>query len=151
MAENNGLPVNMDLEAILRTLANLPKPEERQPTQDQQQTYDQQHAALEQNLSYQQPTDPRLAGRSTPSQLAPPKPQVRSSIPLIDPATIIDWKSGLRCVSKIAAQNPDFSASIRKLIKDQEGNVRQWEAGRTRLIEEQALKKENEQTHRAAL
>jgi hypothetical protein len=36
-------------------------------------------------------------------------------------------------------------------MKDQEGNIRQWEAGRMRLIEEQSLKKENEHTHRAAL
>lgn len=158
MAENNGLPVNMDLEAILRTLASLPKPEEQPSAQDPQQAYDQypgfettQHDATPgQDTSYQA-KDPRLAGRPVPSQLAPPKPQYRSSTPLIDPATIIDWKSGLRCVSKIATQNPDFSASIRKLMKDQEGNVRQWEVGRTRLIEEQGLKKENEQKHRAAL
>lgn len=151
MADNNDLPANMDLEAILRTLASLPKPEEQQPAHDQQQTYDQQQIVPDRNPLYQQPTDPRLVGRSTTSQLAPPKPQVRSSTALIDPATIIDWKSGLRCVSKIAAQNPEFSVSIRKLIKDQGGNVRQWEAGRARLIEEQALKKENEQKHRAAL
>lgn len=158
MAENNGLPVNMDLEAILRTLASLPKPEEQQPAQDPKQVYDQhlgfdttQYDSLHgQNIPHQA-KDPRLTGRSLPSQFAPPKPQNRPSTPLIDPATIIDWKSGLRCVSKIAMQNPDFSASIRKLMKDQEGNVRQWEAGRTRLIEEQILKKENEQKHRAAL
>lgn len=141
MAEDNALPVNMDLDAILRTLASLPKPEEHQGQVPPQESY-----LPQQPLT----ADPRLAGR--PPQPQPvPKPQVRSSTPLIDPATIIDWKQGLRCVSKIAAQNPQFSASVRKLIKDQEGNVRQWEAGRQRLIEEQALKKDNEQTHRAAL
>ncbi|KAJ4993095.1 hypothetical protein SVAN01_01447 [Stagonosporopsis vannaccii] len=140
MAENNGLPANMDLDAILRTLASLPKPDEQR-----------QHQSHEQYLSQQQPTtDPRLIGRS-PQPQPVPKPQARSSTPLIDPATIIDWKQGLRCVSKIAAQNPQFAVSVRKLIKDQEGNVKQWEAGRTRLIEEQAMKKENEHTHRAAL
>lgn len=36
-------------------------------------------------------------------------------------------------------------------MKDQEGNVKQWEAGRARLVEEQNMKRENEQTHRAAL
>ncbi|KAJ4382113.1 hypothetical protein N0V86_002442 [Didymella sp. IMI 355093] len=141
MAEDNALPPNMDLDAILRTLASLPKPEEQQGQFQPQDPY----------LPQQQSTaDPRLAGRPSQPQSIP-KPQVRSSTPLIDPATIIDWKQGLRCVSKIAAQNPQFSISVRKLIKDQEGNVRQWEAGRQRLIEEQALKKENEQTHRAAL
>ncbi|KAF9697262.1 hypothetical protein EKO04_005000 [Ascochyta lentis] len=158
MAEDNGLPANMDLEAILRTLANLPKPEDPllQNPQDfytQSQPGDNQHQTLapEQHRSHQlPPADPRLAGRS-PQPPVLPKPQARSSTPLIDPATIVDWKSGIRCVSKIAAQNPDFAASVRKLMKDQEGNVRQWEAGRTRLIEEQGLKRGNEQTHRAAL
>ncbi|KZM27148.1 uncharacterized protein EKO05_0004689 [Ascochyta rabiei] len=158
MAEDNGLPANMDLEAILRTLASLPKPED-QPLQDPQTFYAQsqpgddryQTLAPEQHQSFQPPTaDPRLAGRSPQPPLLP-KPQARSSTPLIDPATIIDWKAGLRCVSKIAAQNPEFAASVRKLMKEQEGNVRQWEAGRTRLIEEQDLKKGNEETHRAAL
>ncbi|KAH6616816.1 hypothetical protein C7974DRAFT_52743 [Boeremia exigua] len=140
MAENNALPANMDLDAILRTLASLSKPEEQG-----------QHQPQDQYVPQQQPAaDPRLAGRSFQPQPIP-KPQVRSSTPLIDPATIIDWKQGLRCVSKIAAQNPQFTITVRKLIKDQEGNVRQWEAGRTRLIEEHVLKKENEQTHRAAL
>jgi hypothetical protein len=70
---------------------------------------------------------------------------------LIDPATIIDWKQGLRCVSKIAASNPEFAGKVRKLVKDQEGNVSQWEAGRKRLVEEQVVKRENEMTHRSAL
>ena len=141
MAENNALPVNIDFDAIARTLASLSKPEEQQGQVQPQESYLPQQQA---------PSDPRLAGRSVQPQSIP-RPQIRFSTPLIDPATIIDWKQGLRCVSKITAQNPQFSISVRKLIKDQEGNVKQWEAGRQRLIEEQALKKENEQTHRAAL
>lgn len=141
MSEHNALPANMDLDAILRTLASLPKPEEQQGYAQPQESY---------LLQPHTRVDPRLAGRSLQPQ-SMPKPQARSATPLIDPATIIDWKQGLRCVSKIAAQNPQFSMSIRKLIKDQEGNVKQWEAGRQRLIEEQALKKANEETHRAAL
>ena len=141
MAENNALPVNIDFDAIARTLASLSKPEEQQGQVQPQESYLPQQQA---------PSDPRLAGRSVQPQSIP-RPQIRFSTPLIDPATIIDWKQGLRCVSKITAQNPQFSISVRKLIKDQEGNVKHWEAGRQRLIEEQALKKENEQTHRAAL
>jgi hypothetical protein len=125
MADNNELPANMDLEAILRTLASLPKSEDQQFFQNPQQAHDQplsfgnaqQYPATHQNIPHHQPADPRLAGRSTPSQLPLPKPQVRSSTPLIDPATIIDWKQGLRCVSKIAASNPDFAASVRKVLK----------------------------------
>lgn len=42
-------------------------------------------------------------------------------------------------------------AYVFQLMKDQEQNVRSWEAGRVRLIEDHKLKRENEQTHRAAL
>lgn len=119
MAENNALPANMDLEAILRTLAGLPKPEGQQLSQPESLNFGTfaQSSATEQNVLHQI-ADPRLAGRPAPSKLqAPPQPQSRSSTPLIDPATIIDWKQGLRCVSKIAAQNPDFAASIRKVLR----------------------------------
>lgn len=36
-------------------------------------------------------------------------------------------------------------------MKDQEQNVKAWEGGRTRLIDDHKFKRENEQTHRAAL
>lgn len=61
------------------------------------------------------PTDSRLAGRTVPNQTPnPPASQNRVSIPLIDPATITEWKQGLRCVSKIAAQNANFAQIVRK-------------------------------------
>ena len=41
--------------------------------------------------------------------------------------------------------------AIAQLMKDQEQNVRSWEAGRTRLLDDHKLKRENERTHRAAL
>jgi phosphopantetheinyl transferase len=36
-------------------------------------------------------------------------------------------------------------------MKDQESNVKSWEAGRKNLIEEHKFKRENERTNRAAL
>jgi hypothetical protein len=116
---------NPDLAAILATLASLPKPE-AQPYQDQQayeqnhsyQGYQdpQQHYQPEPSHQYQPPPDPRLAGRPAPQhRQPPPKPQDRVSSPLIDPSTITEWKQGLRCVSKIAAQNPDFAPAVRKV------------------------------------
>lgn len=51
-----------------------------------------------------QPQSPRPQGRSTAS----PKP-------LIDPATITTWQEGLRCVTKLAAQNVHFAAGIRRV------------------------------------
>ncbi|KAH8732394.1 hypothetical protein GQ44DRAFT_697577 [Phaeosphaeriaceae sp. PMI808] len=160
MAHN--IEQNYDLEKILATLASLQKPEETsfqahshatQPNQVYQDYYGVAQAyPPQQSLPHNQSADPRLINRPVPQTFSkPPRPQGRSSTPPIDPATITDWKQGLRCVSKIATQNPDFAASIRKLMKDQEENVRQWDAGRTRLIDDQKLKRENEQTHRSAL
>ncbi|THW80436.1 hypothetical protein D6D19_00463 [Aureobasidium pullulans] len=57
-----------------------------------------------------QPVKPQ--GRSTPQ---PPKtftPQQEQQT-IIDPATITEWSAGLRCVTKIAAQNPMFADKIR--------------------------------------
>jgi len=127
MAEN--LPQNLDLAQILATLASLPKPE-AQSSQDQQQPYEPSHNNQgyqsiqhqyppEQVNAHQQSADPRLAGRPAPQHRHPaPKPQERVSSPLIDPSTITEWKQGLRCVSKIAARNPEFAPAIRKVAYD---------------------------------
>ncbi|OCK83354.1 hypothetical protein K432DRAFT_184766 [Lepidopterella palustris CBS 459.81] len=64
-----------------------------------------------------------------------------STPPLIDPATITQWPEGLRCVSKIASQNPHFKGAIRKLMADQESHERAWWRGRQILMKEQAAKK----------
>jgi hypothetical protein len=123
MAEN--VQQNLDLDNILATLASLQQPGSL-PAQDQ--TYDPNHAYQcfqdipqsyppQQNPPYQQPADPRLAARPAQHPAAPPKPQDRASTPLIDPSTITEWKQGLRCVSKIAASNPNFGVSVRKVNK----------------------------------
>ncbi|KAI8937016.1 hypothetical protein NX059_006239 [Plenodomus lindquistii] len=153
---------NLDLAKILATLANLPKPEapgyEQQPQEQNaaqtSSTFQELPQAYlgQQSTPYPQTSDPRLANRQALQYRQPaPKPQERSTTPLIDPSTIIEWKQGLRCVSKIAVQNPDFVPAIRKLMKDQEQNVRAWEGGRARIIEDHKFKRENEQTNRAAL
>ncbi len=54
--------------------------------------------------------DPRLKPQSRSAATASPKP-------MIDPATITTWQDGIRCVTKIAAQNAQFAASIRKVSR----------------------------------
>ena len=54
------------------------------------------------------PEDPRLRPQSRSAATASPKP-------VIDPATITTWQDGLRCVTKVAAQNAQFPATIRKV------------------------------------
>lgn len=124
MADN--LERNLELERILATLANLPNAEAQQSQNQQDEIpFHQCHIDLpndqhiytpNQRLPQQRTTDPRLVGRSAPQHPQPtPASQQRSSTPLVDPSTITEWKHGLRCVNKIAAQNQDFAATIRKV------------------------------------
>ncbi|KAI4841748.1 hypothetical protein E4T44_07707 [Aureobasidium sp. EXF-8845] len=57
-----------------------------------------------------------------PSRTSTPQQQEHT---IIDPATITEWSAGLRCVTKIAAQNPLFAEKIRGLINDQRRNEMQ--------------------------
>ena len=63
--------------------------------------------SLSQHVS-ETPEDPRLRPQSRSAVTASPKP-------VIDPATITTWQEGIRCVTKIAAQNAQFAASIKKV------------------------------------
>lgn len=40
---------------------------------------------------------------------------------VIDPATITTWQEGIRCVTKIAAENRQFGAQVRKVRRDDIG------------------------------
>lgn len=158
MAENT-TQQELSLEQILATLASLPQtttppvPAQQQfagyqyPIQSEPVPLPHYPNVSEKSHGYQHTQDPRLSGQ--PSRQQQPKPQ--TSTPAIDPATITEWKHGLRCVSKIAAQNPSFVPSVQKLMQDQIRNVRDWEAGRQRLIDDQTAKRENEKTHLSVL
>jgi hypothetical protein len=57
-----------------------------------------------------QPVVPQQRVISQPSRTSTPQQQEHT---VIDPATITEWSAGLRCVTKIAAQNPLFAEKIR--------------------------------------
>lgn len=137
--EQNQVP---DLASVLRTLASFVPPAAAQapsypgaPTEDLSEQYQPDQPSLLPGLAISLrghegskggpslenvtqetllPKDPRLR----------PQPQHRSSIPLptaatvgpptplIDPASITEWRQGLRCVNKISAQNPSFKRVI---------------------------------------
>lgn len=109
MTDNN--TPTPDLQSILSTLASFAPPAAQQtPSPSVFANHDAPSIGPSQPPQPRQskPEDPRLRpqGRSTPSN--PPKSA-------IDPATITTWPDGLRCVTKIAAQNAQFAASIRKV------------------------------------
>jgi hypothetical protein len=128
MAQDNNA-ANLDLAQILQTLANLP-PVEDLGQQNQPQLYDHTQGYYSLNASRQQSTTPPPdpyepspsldpTSNNWPSLQhlqAPPKTlQHRGITPTIDPSTIIEWKHGLRCVNKVAAQNSNFAASVQKV------------------------------------
>lgn len=131
MANNNPV-VPPELASILATLAQFAPPPVAPPNTQEysQEPYrsttppgiPENHAAQ----AYQQPyasysttapSDPRV--RPTPQGRSTPIPQGRSTPTteklIIDPATITDWSAGLRCVSKVAAQNRLFGETIRRV------------------------------------
>ena len=128
MAQDNNA-ANLDLAQILQTLANLPPmPEVTQ--QSQPQFYNPTQGYYPTSASkHETNTPPPGPYQSSPSldptsnnwsslqhRQAPPKPQqCRNATPTIDPSTIVEWKHGLRCVNKVAAQNSNFAASVQKV------------------------------------
>lgn len=66
------------------------------------------------------PADPRLRGRPQSRSITPAQPPNRleaQTQSVIDPATITVWQDGLRCVTKIAAQNKMFETTIRRVSR----------------------------------
>lgn len=128
MAKDPGPPA--DLAAILATLAALA------PAQDTTAQLWQQ-SSFNVPLTYTSPSDTPQSPEILPninydmSNETRAAPQQRTSRithmnstngndgslqpPMVDPATIIEWPQALRCVTKIAAQNPTFKQSIRKV------------------------------------
>lgn len=144
-----------DLASILRTLAGLaPQP---QPQQNQE-IYDQARPAIPHSEQAQQSW-----AHPPPEQLAPP----RSTTPTepvprgVDPATIVEWSAGLRCVMKTVARHENMLNDIRRvcpslsshnsqahsfvqMMKVQREHEEQWWAGRETLIEKQKARKEGQ-------
>jgi hypothetical protein len=63
---------------------------------------------LPQSTSIHRSSDPRL----NRNQTLPPPAQA-PKIPIIDPATILEWPQALRCVTKLSAQNPNMAVVIK--------------------------------------
>ncbi|KAK4547708.1 hypothetical protein LTR36_000666 [Oleoguttula mirabilis] len=142
--EQGNAPVP-DLQAILATLSQYTGSAGGVPLQHLPEHYapppvELGHVAFERSAtSTPQPApaekahDPRL------------RPQARSAIaspkPMIDPATITTWQEGLRCVTKIAARNVQFVASIKKMMDDQRKHEMRWYSERQALKQMQNNRK----------
>ncbi|KAL2067347.1 hypothetical protein VTL71DRAFT_1772 [Oculimacula yallundae] len=137
MASNNqqGPP---DLASVLRTLAGLAP--QAQSQQDQPTTQNQNPIHFEQPQQVWRPTheEARQIPRSTTPTEPPPQKVA------VDPATIIEWSAGLRCVMKSVARNENITNDIRRMMKVQREHEEQWWNGREMLIEKQKARKEGQ-------
>jgi hypothetical protein len=119
-----------DLQAILATLAQYSQqtasqPAPYQPTEPNHDTppvpTDNNPSAFMQNARVESAsTDPRLRGRPQSRSVTPAQVFKQEQVQppsVIDPATITVWQDGLRCVTKIAAQNKLFEATIRRVSR----------------------------------
>lgn len=76
------------------------------------------------------------AAQSTGPQLAPPTqdPRRRPTTPQPDSSRITEWPPAVKYVMNTLSQNPEASSKIKRLIKNQHDNERQWWTGREALV-----------------
>ncbi|KAF2235399.1 hypothetical protein EV356DRAFT_531843 [Viridothelium virens] len=96
------------------------------PFQDQQSQTRQQSLHVQESEEYR---DPRSTGIRSPLR-EDSKQLIEAKDPphrlVAGAATVIDWPSGLRLVSRAAAQNSWFGEQIKKMIRDQRRHEQQW-------------------------
>ncbi|KAF2097279.1 hypothetical protein NA57DRAFT_77533 [Rhizodiscina lignyota] len=141
-SDGNNVP---DLASVLQALASFttpqpPGPQQLAPQPPQESTSN--TAFVQQLYQLNSSAGSENAPGSGPN-LPQPRPQQRvvndvverTSSPTIDPATITDWKMGLKCVSFISQANPNFKNAIRKMIHAQHHHERLWYQGFNDLLE----------------
>ncbi|EHK98628.1 hypothetical protein M7I_5569 [Glarea lozoyensis 74030] len=95
------------------------------------------------------PRQPATIEESQQLNRASQAPQVPEPVPaparkIVDPATIIEWSAGLRCVMKTVAVHENVLNDIRRMMKTQHEHEEQWFNGRVELIKRQASRAEGQ-------
>jgi Protein of unknown function (DUF2458) len=124
-------PRNPHLASILQNLAQFTKsspPIQQHETQSPDNTLAVHSNALANGSVQIQPTGSSLAAPRTPD------PRLRSTTPQPDSSKIVDWPPAARYVMHTLSKNAETCSKIKRLIKNQHDNERQWWAGREALI-----------------
>ncbi|PMD55787.1 uncharacterized protein K444DRAFT_536848 [Hyaloscypha bicolor E] len=132
MSSNNQTP---DLASILKTLASLAPQAQQQQVQPPPQPH-----PLPTPFPAEQVWQQSLVQATQPSHT--PTPSAAPKV--VDPATIIEWSAGLRCVMKQVAKHESILQDVRRMIKVQHEHEEQWWEGRKALIERQKARKEGQ-------
>ncbi|KAF7911631.1 hypothetical protein BELL_0511g00020 [Botrytis elliptica] len=153
MSSNNTTP---DLASVMEILANLAKAKNQQQAQPSTQIASAQtpditsHGQAIQQQQQQQQPQPQWSQSAAPSIPHRESGQLQAQVQSInnskavDPATIIDWSAGLRCVMRTMNKHDYVLQEIRKMIKVQHEHEEQWWKSREALIERQAARKEGQ-------
>lgn len=121
MSSNNTTP---DLASVMEILANLAKAKNQQQAQPSMQTSSAQTPDITshgQAIQHQQQPQPQWSQSAAPSTTHRESGQLQAHVQSInhskavDPATIIDWSAGLRCVMRTLNKHDHVLQEIRKV------------------------------------
>ncbi|TVY68732.1 hypothetical protein LSUE1_G005691 [Lachnellula suecica] len=126
-----------DLASILKTLADLNSQKNVQQSRPQPPPAVQ---AKQPPEEFQQAWQQELERASQPMSSTP----INAPAKVIDPASIIEWSAGLRCVLRTVAKHDHIIIELRKMIKVQHEHEEQWFNGRKALIEKQKGREEGQ-------
>lgn len=105
-----------DLVSILRTLAGF-APQSQQPQYEAQSQTPPYPAHLDQSQTSQSWVPKAEQAVPLPRSTTPDYPPIApaASKNVVDPATIVEWSAGLRCVMKTVAKHDNMLSDIRKV------------------------------------
>jgi len=128
-----------NLASILKTLADLNSQNTQPISQPQPQSAVQ--TQVQPSSAFQHAWQQEL---DIASQGPKPSTPVNASLNVVEPASIIEWSAGLRCVMKTVAKHDGMIGEIRRMIKTQHEHEEQWFNGRKALIEKQKGREEGQ-------
>ncbi|KAH8663005.1 hypothetical protein BGZ60DRAFT_79185 [Tricladium varicosporioides] len=130
-----------DLATILKTLAGLTPQAQISPQQSQPSLPAPVQQPTEEQKHFQRALQEQLDAHASGGPYAAP---TNNGPKLVDPATIIEWETGAKCVRKTVLGREDAVNDIRRMIKVQHEHEEQWWNGREALIERQKARKEGQ-------
>jgi Protein of unknown function (DUF2458) len=118
---------NPQLASILQNLAQLTRPAARNPDQF---PVTPPSASVPQSHVASATAQPSSSSFSAPTQ----DPRRRPATPQPDSANITEWSPAVKYVMNTLSKNPETTSKIKRLVKNQHDNERQWWAGRDALL-----------------